>query len=142
MERIFFQIITITDNSYSIQKSCSNHVRICTLIPQSQTIYPFLSQTLQDRNHSCPALYGKELISLSLLFPALSGKEWFQCGNNKKEYQSWQKNSGKYTILLGGTSGSAVLCPQYRPQKLYAFLCSFVKIIILFLIITVIPHSH
>ena len=74
-------------------------------------------------------------------FPHCLGKEGFCYGKNDKEYQSWWKNSGKYRIFLGGTLGFAVLHPWYSPQKLYAFLCSFLKIIIFSSIFIPEPHT-
>ena len=54
----------------------------------------------------------------------------FCYGKNKKEYQSWQKELRKGYNFFGWYLRSAALHPWYRPQKLYAFLHSFVKFII------------
>ena len=112
----------------------------------------FLSQTLQDRTYSYPtncrqenvyfpANSWQEWISFPSFFPYCLGKKGFRYSKNKKEYQSWWKNSGKYRIFLGGTLGFAVLHPWYSPQKLYAFLCSFLKIIIFSSIFIPEPHT-
>ena len=85
---------------------------------------------VSKKTYTFPQILGKN--GFHFLHSSLHclGMKGFCYGKNKKEYQSWQKELRKGNNFFGWYLRSAALHPRYRPQKLYAFLHSFVKFII------------